>query len=169
MTRLYNSFLRRAVVFTALLLLGACGSNPVDSTQVTQRQSPQAVAKTVTGDGELPSGIVMWGGVILSSANLAAGTQLEVLSYPLDHRQLPQTHRRATGRFLIQHPDYLETVDYAEGRLITVLGKLEGLASGVVGNTEFPVVEISPETIYLWRKDGRDVAPAFSVGIGISL
>jgi outer membrane lipoprotein len=107
--------------------------------------------------------------VILSSANLEEGSQVEVLSYPLDHRQLPRRQRNSTGRFVIKHPEYLETIDYAPGRLVTVLGNLSSIGQGKLGDAEYTYVELVPESLYLWRQDGSDVAPAFYFGVGINL
>ena len=135
------------------------------------------IAKTVTDrvddrvlDADsVPAGKVMWGGVILSSVNLEEGTQIEVLSYPLDHRQHPQVHRRSTGRFVLIHPEFLETTDFSNGRLITMLGSVTGIGEGTLGAVDYKFASIQAEDIYLWREDGRDVAPAFSVGIGINV
>lgn len=153
------------LIAPAFLLLSSCASNPVDSTQVTVRTTPEAVVAS----GSTSAGTVMWGGVILSSANLTEGSQLEVLSYPLDHRQLPMRHRDSTGRFVIKHPEYLETVDYAPGRLVTVLGNLSEISEGKLGDAEYTYVNVVPESLYLWRKDRSDVAPAFSFGVGINI
>ncbi|MBX2885356.1 MAG: Slp family lipoprotein [Granulosicoccus sp.] len=158
--------LNRLLWITPLLLwLSACASNPVDSSDVSVRSTPDAIVKA-----DAPTtGKVLWGGVILSSANLSEGTQIEVLSYPLDHRQLPMTQRNSTGRFVVEHPEYLETYDYAPGRLISVVGTLSGIDKGSIGKAEYHYVQIVPDSLYLWREDGSDRSPSFSVGVGINI
>lgn len=147
------------------LLLAGCGTNPIDHKQVTLRSTPDRLLEA----GSATAGKVMWGGVILSSVNLDQGTQIEVLSYPLDHRQLPEVFRQSTGRFVLLHPDFLETTDYANGRLVTVLGSVTGIGQAKLGEAEYSYASIDATEIYLWREDRSDVAPAFSVGIGINL
>ncbi|MBX2883248.1 MAG: Slp family lipoprotein [Granulosicoccus sp.] len=140
-------------------------SNPIDHKKVTLKSTPDRIL----GAENTPSGKVLWGGIILSSVNLENGTQIEVLSYPLDHRQLPRVTRQSTGRFVVFHPDYLETTDFSDGRLVTVLGSITGTGQGTLGEARYRYATMTAEDIYLWREDGSDVAPAFSVGIGINL
>lgn len=148
-----------------MLLLVGCAGNPIDISSITESRSPQSIIQANAGE----NGEVLWGGIILSSENLASGTQIEVLSYPLDHRQYPMQNRKSTGRFLVNHPDYLETVDYAPGRVLTVSGALAGIDKATIGEANYDYVTLVPSQMYLWRKDGQDIAPAFTVGIGVSL
>lgn len=152
-------------LLTVMLIAAGCRTNPIDHKQVTLSNTPEQVMQADSA----PVGKVMWGGVILSSVNLEEGTQIEVLSHPLDHRQHPQVNRKPTGRFVMIHPEYLETADYCNGRLITMLGSVTGIGEGKIGAAEYNFASVSAEDIYLWRNDGSDVAPAFSIGIGINL
>jgi len=158
-----------SVVLGLLFSLQACMHRPLQTTEVTVKRTPAELAAEQSGTARSSEGTVLWGGVILSSENVEEGSQLEVLSYPLDYLQRPEQHRKATGRFLIMHPEYLETIDYAPGRLVTVTGVLAGVATGKVGNTNYNFVQVVPDQLYLWSRNGSDHSPQLSIGIGISI
>ena len=147
----------------ASVVLAACATTPkFDASGIDLSISPQqAVAETMQGVQ------VLWGGVIISSANLKDVTQFEVLAYPLDSDQRPDTDKAPLGRFLALQPGYLETSDYAQGRLISVSGTLQDKRGGRIGETEYvyPVVKINQ--LHLWRKRGEASEPQFHIGIGV--
>jgi outer membrane lipoprotein len=160
----------KLIVLTTTLLVCACASDPEISMQgVNETATPrQAIAEIESLRGDQ----VLWGGIIVTSTNLEQDTRLEVLAYPLDSSQKPETSSEPTGRFLAIEPGYLETVDYRQGRLVTVKGLLSETREGEIGEADytFPVVEI--DQIYLWpeqqeaeRAGGSGVN--FGVGIGI--
>ena len=146
--------------------LGACASTPIDLEEEGVAPEP-VIASQVSGTPELARGTVLWGGTIIGTANLEVGSQLEVIAYPLDRTQRPQLGLPSQGRFLVDSDDYLEPLDYAEGRQVTVLGTLEGLDEVRVGEArrEFPVVR--PSRMHLWRGDGPRGRTGFTFGIGI--
>ncbi len=55
---------------------------------------------------------------------------LEILAYPLDQRFYPSTRKTPQGRFLAEYPQYLETVDSASGRLISLVGTVSEVRVG---------------------------------------
>ncbi|HEX5514074.1 MAG TPA: Slp family lipoprotein [Gammaproteobacteria bacterium] len=153
------------------LLLGSvvgCATQPrFETTGVMAGLSPQVAGRDSTKQGAE----VLWGGVIVNSSNLADATQLEVLAYPLDDRQQPEIDRRPIGRFLAVAPGYLETVDYAQGRLITIRGRVRDTAVGKIGDASYnyPVIDILDSQ--LWKRD-RYVQPAqprVNFGIGVMI
>ena len=149
-----------------------CASGPI---QIDGEPLDLTVAQVRSQLGEdrkmsLPeSGAVMWGGVVLKTENTSDATQIEVMGYPLDRRQRPMTSREAQGRFLVRHEGYLEPVDYAAGRSVTVLGTLSGVITGSVGAAEYQYPLLQSDEIHLWNQ----VAPAsnlgFTFGVGINL
>lgn len=158
-----------AVIAVAMaLMLSACaGSARFDRTQYEEEITPaQATRATDTLQGKG----VLWGGLIISSSNLEDRSEIEVLAYPLDRRQQPDTSRTPLGRFIVTTGDYLETVDYAEGRLITAAGRLGAAREGRIGDTRYvyPVLETTAELIELWPSDGRVRSePRFNFGLGV--
>lgn len=112
---------------------------------------------------------ILWGGVIIAVTNLQNTTQLEVLGYPLDSEQRPNTDKSPAGRFLAINPGYLETIDYAQGRLVTVTGSLSELKEGRIGESiyNYPVVNV--ERIYLWPKTNNTTTPEPQLRFGIGV
>ncbi len=146
-------------------VLAACASPPLQTKSVNTHLLPNALKH----NPESVTGTVLWGGVIISSVNLPEQTQLEVLGYPLDRTQRPMSKADAVGRFLVNTPGYLETVDYAEGRLITVVGSLQGVISGTVGQAQYDYPSLRANKIHLWNERDSQQQPRFIFGIGVSL
>jgi len=151
------------------LLLAACASGPGISTDgVNETVTPsQASVETDVLRGDQ----VLWGGMIINSTNLKNSTRLEVLSYPLDSSQRPETSAQPTGRFLAMEKGYLETVDYGQGRLVTIKGALNETQDGAIGDADYTYPVIQADQIYLWAEESdaarRDSGINFGFGIGI--
>ncbi|HEY0721905.1 MAG TPA: Slp family lipoprotein, partial [Gammaproteobacteria bacterium] len=153
---------------TALLLLGltACASGPrYDTSQVeTNLTASQAAAAPAAHGGAR----VVWGGVIIVTRNEPSYTEMEILSYPLDSWQRPDISRSEQGRFIVRNANYLEAVDYAPGRQVTISGKIEKVMEGKVGEAPYTFPLVQSDEIYLWPRDGRESsAPRFHFGIGV--
>ena len=156
----------------ALLLLSACASKPIDTEAELSELTPTEVRRAATSGQDVPQADtrpLLWGGTILGIENRSDGTQLEVLAYPLDRSQRPRPRADAQGRFLVRAADYLEPVDYAKGRLITVLGRLEGTAEGRVGDASYDYPVLASEQIHLWPVEQERAKTGFSFGIGVDL
>lgn len=131
---------------TALLL--ACASNPgFDTSGVNTGLTPASASEH---PGTAQAQQVLWGGVILASHNLAQHTELEVLAYTTDSNGEPQIDSKPLGRFLVRHPGYLETADYAQGRRLTVLGNISANQEQKVGAAEYRYPVITAEQLHLW-------------------
>ena len=148
------------------LLLAACASGPrYDTTRALPPQvTPEAAVPQMDAVGGRP---VVWGGVILSSANLRQGSQMELLGYPLNASQRPDASARPIGRFLVRWPSYLETVDYAQGRLVTVSGVLSGVRDGQVGESRYRYPVVTADSVYLWPRASEVSEPRVHFGIGV--
>jgi outer membrane lipoprotein len=111
----------------------------------------------------------LWGGLVIAARNLENTSELEILSYPLDGRQRPDTSRPPQGRFLTVVDGYLETADYAEGRMVTVAGPVIGTREGKVGESgyTYPVIETTPELLHLWPSGRPETEPRLNFGIGV--
>ena len=155
----------RVGLLAAALLLGACASPPIETDVVADARRPDAVA-AAPGSA---TGQVLWGGVIVETRNVGEDSEIEVLAYPLDRRQRPMTGRPSEGRFLVVADGYVESVDYAPGRLLTVLGALDGVVEGRIGETRRDFPRVRSGTLHLWRPGEPGAAPRFSVGIGLGL
>jgi outer membrane lipoprotein len=112
---------------------------------------------------------VIWGGLIVVTRNLADYTELEVLGYPLDRSQRPDAGRGPHGRFLVRAPGYLEEVDYAQGRRVTVTGALGEHVQGLVGEAPYTYPLVQARDIHLWPVEARaePAGPRFHIGVGV--
>ncbi len=159
----------RNTLLSALILvccvLSACATPPISTDTVTAKITPD----NVRADATAAKGTVIWGGVIVSAVNLEDRTQFEVLDYPLDRHQRPDTSKASRGRFLMQSPEYLETENYAPGRQITVLGSLQGVVQGSVGQANYDYPTMTVTDIHLWNPDELARKPRFLFGIGLQL
>jgi len=97
--------------------------------------------------------MVLWGGAIIRSSNKKEGTLIEVLEKPLGFRGRPKDVDVSEGRFLILHPEYLDTAIYAQDREITVAGKLIDERTLPLDQIEYTYPVIAPKEMYLWEKE----------------
>jgi len=149
------------------LLLAAC-AGPFSVRDVDMTLTPlQALADADAARGRA----VIWGGVIVATENLADATRIELLTYPLDGSQRPATDRDTLGRVRLYYRGFLEPVDYAPGRRLTVQGWLAGTEQGRVDRHPytFPVLRVGQ--LHLWprRHDGGEPRVHFGIGVGFGL
>jgi outer membrane lipoprotein len=151
-------------IILVAIFLTACATSPnFDTAGLDASITPQrSVGEMSTLRGEP----VLWGGVVITSTNLKDSTQVEILAYPLNSNQRPNREQKPLGRFLAVHAGYLETTDYASGRLITVRGTLADKRTGRVGEAEYtyPVVNITQ--LHLWS-DSPESQVQFGFGLMI--
>jgi len=147
------------------LALAGCVAPPLNTEQVSVQLTPEQIRE----NPDVAKGTVIWGGVIVSSVNLADRTQFEVLAYPLDGHQRPLTHRKSLGRFLLQSPDYIETQNYAPGRELTTIGSLQGITKGEVGEASYDYPTVTMNDVHLWHPDDSHEKPRFIFGIGLNI
>jgi len=149
-----------------VVFLSACAIGPkYDISGVDFSNTPQRVV-----EGDVAQGTqVLWGGLIISSANLKSITRFEILAYPLDSNQKPRTDEMPLGRFLAQHEGYLEIADYAQGRIITVAGKVLGKTIGTIDKSEYTYPVVNIDRHYLWGRRGNAPESSIHFGIGVML
>ena len=147
------------------LLMAGCASGPrFDPTGVARAVTPRQAVAEITA---LKGTRVLWGGVVVNSANLADATRIEVLAYPLGSSQEPNLAANPLGRFLVLKPGYLETADYGQGREVTVIGPLEGVRQGKVGQASYQYPVVSAERIHLWPGPSVEPRTRFHIGVGV--
>lgn len=146
------------------LLLAGCSSTPkFDSARYDPAIDPAQAAASFNVHQNKN---LLWGGRLVSVANLADGTQLEVLAHPLTSSQIPNTNKPSTGRFIVLSGAFLEPLDFVEGRLITVAGRLNDLQHGQVGAVQYQYPVLNSDNIYLWSNSEIDGSPRVHMGFG---
>ncbi|MBK1710367.1 hypothetical protein EBL85_03800 [Marichromatium sp. AB32] len=144
----------------SLLLQGCAGTpehchHPVGDTAL----APQTARASDQGT------VVSWGGVLLSTRNLATTTELMVEAHPLDDCGRPRTSLPARGHFLIRRPGFLDPAEYRPGQTLTATGRVTLV-------TDDPP-RLDQASLQLWptadaqRPASRPVTrPWISIGIG---
>ena len=159
--------INKSVFLAVLGLLVSCASTPdFDTTLVDQSLTPQSVVS----DPEIHRGkTTLWGGTILDTRNLKDSTCIEVLAYPLNSSHRPLQENKPPGRFIILHQGYLESTTYAQGRVISVLGKISNSQTGNVGESTYIYAVINSEQLHLWPLDSGRSRTSFHFGVGVGL
>jgi outer membrane lipoprotein len=151
-----------------LFMLTACSSHNVqDKTAQSELPTPNQLVQhphTLAVGGN-----VRWGGKIVGIKNLKDKTILEVLALQLDSKGRPVANSASQGRFLAEQPEYLEPLEYAPGRLVTISGSFNGLRDGSVGGSNYRFPLVATKELLLWpRKQHRSQRdPRVNVGIGV--
>lgn len=155
------------VVLLLLFMIGGCATTPAFDTNGINRQlSPTQAADSASNSvGQR----IIWGGMILSSVNLAEATQIEVLAYPLNNNHRPDPNASPLGRFLLRKDGYLETREFAEGRYISVQGHIVKTQQGKIGEKQYLYPVVESEQIFLWPKNLQETEPSIHFGFGVML
>ena len=149
-----------------LLLVGGCAT-PDDIGNADARVTPTEAAKNVPG---MLNHTVAWGGLIAVIKNQKDRTEIEVVAYPLDSLNAPDRYAAPTGRFIVVQAGYLETADFAPGRLITVVGTVTEARTGTVGEAKYVYPVVLASKLNLWPQpygERREPNIHFGIGVGI--
>ncbi|HKJ08864.1 MAG TPA: Slp family lipoprotein [Gammaproteobacteria bacterium] len=160
---------RLVIVGAIVALVAGCATTPpLDTSGVDRTITPSAAAYH---PARFSGHQVLWAGTIVQATNLRHRTQLQVLGYPLDGSLGPDTAAKPQRRFLVEKAGYLETVDFAPGREITVVGTLHGVSQGKVGQAPYTFPVVKARQLYLWptRSPARRSNVHFGVGVGVGV
>jgi outer membrane lipoprotein len=162
-----TTLLRACLLFALTLLLGACAGGPSFDTRGVDRSLTPAVVALEPDRSRGKS--VLWGGVILATANLSDRTRIEALAYPMDGNNRPKVSEDPLGRFVVEQRGYLEPASYAQGRWITVAGSVAGVRGGKVGESDYSYPVVDARRIHLWSKDSMRGNTDLHFGIGVGI
>jgi len=164
-----SKILFRAVLPAALLGLAACAPAPIYKSTGTIAAAPFNVAEAPE---RYSNADVVWGGRIVSVRTLADRSEIEVLAYPLDGSQRPKAGDSGIGRFIAVMPGFVEPLNYPDGALMTVQGRLTGNRAGKVGeaNYVFPLVGVGQSHVWTASEmnSGKNNVH-FGVGLGVGI
>jgi len=158
---------RVLLMMTVIALLSACAVTPPFKEEslagINRSLTPTQAVRDETRNEQ-----VLWGGVIIDAKNMHDHTDFTVLSFPLNKSQQPDTDKKPGDRFIARYNGYLETMVYEPGRRLTLIGTLQGVEDGKVGDApyRFPVLKVNK--LYLWPLDS-DSKVHFGVGLGIGV
>ena len=147
------------------MVLSACATTPkMNIENIDKTISPQNVVENID---DYKGQKILWGGAIVKSQNLAQSTKIEILAYPLSSNLRPKIKSKPIRRFLAEYPGYLEAVDYAPGRLVTLTGTVIDLQRGNIGEADYIYPAVSIDEKYLWAIDSAESESNVHFGFGI--
>ncbi len=162
---------RRTVsaALAALLCLAACAaSRPFgegaaakagDLRPIEALEHPEATGRRV-----------IWGGQIVEVVNHAGDTELNILSYPLDHRFRPEIDRPPGIRFVAVYAAFLDPALFAAGRFVSLVGMVGGERVIAVGSERHVAPLLAAEGIELWEESRDRGGPGrVSVTVGAAV
>ena len=141
--------IRLATLIVATLFTGCA---PAALREVSKETTPGI---TVVQDASDPAPFigkkVLWGGIIVSSENLAKGTKLDIVEVPLTRVMKPGNPDLSRGRFIVEHEGFLDTAIYAKGREITLAGEIVGTRKGKIGEMGYTFPVLKGIKLHLWQ------------------
>ena len=136
------------VTLALTLLVTSCS---VISHQVRSEADPPVPFQALIRDVDKFLGhTVILGGYILETKNLESETILKVLQTPLRFGEDPDLRKRSQGRFMVYHRGFLDPEVYSRDQVITVAGRVIGLALEKIGDEQIQYLKIENREIYLW-------------------
>ncbi|WP_455209930.1 Slp family lipoprotein [Kaarinaea lacus] len=156
-----------AVFYIFVLSVTGCASAPKFNLDgVDQSVQPRDVVANLE---RYQGKNVLWGGVIINSTNVKEGTQLEILVYPLKSDLKPDTEQGTLGRIIVFEDGYLETLDFAAGRLLTVKGNVRETKKGSVGEAVYTYTVVQAQQLHLWPQKDEEGSSGVRFGIGVMI
>ncbi|KAF1709908.1 hypothetical protein CSC70_09455 [Pseudoxanthomonas kalamensis DSM 18571] len=138
---------RFLLLASGLLLLSACASVPQplqgDFAQVSPRDSVASAQ---------PGATVRWGGSIIETVPGQDNTCFQLISRPLNNSGRPDSGASdaTDGRFIACRAGFYDPAVFAEGREITVIGRIDGYQDTKIGDYDYRLPRVTADVIYLW-------------------
>lgn len=95
---------------------------------------------------------IIWGGIILETANRENETVLTIMQTALDSQKRPTNPDKSTGRFMVLRKGFLDPFIYSKGREITVAGVITGKEEQAIGENTYLYPIVVSRHIHLWEK-----------------
>ena len=96
--------------------------------------------------------IIIWGGKIIETQNVAGGSKIIVLETPLDYQEMPEAEKYSQGRFIAKSSTFLDPEVYKKGKKITVAGEIIGKETKALGKTGYTYPVVMIKQMHVWKK-----------------
>ena len=145
----------------SLLVLSGCATAPAPLRGEFSALTPaEASRNQVTGER------VRWGGTIVGTDPRAEETCFEVLGRPLSDTGRPRRTDAGAGRFLACRGGFYDPAIFADGRELTVVGRVSGSETRPVGQYAYAYPRVDADVVFLWpERDERDVYYVGTMGL----
>ena len=148
-------FMKRSLVIS-LLLSAVVACSPVLNKDLMKEGARAFDPRHLLETPEVfKDGLFIFGGVIVETRLMEAGSQVEGLFVPVDRYGYLSSEARYQGRFLALYPrsrGMLDPLIYKKGREITLAAEFQEVRKGKIDEMEvaYPVFEI--REVYLWEE-----------------
>ena len=146
--------MRNPILPLALALtLGACATTPAQLQGSYSALEPEQAASQ-----QAPGQAVRWGGKIVDVHTEKLYTCFEIVGAPLDSSSRPRRVDDSNGRFLACRDGFYEPEVFANGRELTISGKIDGYETRKIGDYDYRYPRVAADVVYLWpeRRDYDD-------------
>ena len=93
--------------------------------------------------------LIIVGGVVAGVRQVKEGAELEVVEYPLDNEELPDTAAWSEGSFLVVLPSSADMTQFKPGAIVTMAGEVTGKAVRSLKNMEYTYPVLVAKEIYI--------------------
>lgn len=158
-------FGRAAVFLSLVLMLTSCAGGI--SRQARDQITYDGPFADVQRDPARYKGeTLLLGGKVIETSTRAGATEMVVLQLEIGTRDRPKDNDQSQGRFLVRSAQFIDPAIFPQGTLITVVGRLQGSETRLIGEMSYtyPVMDI--REIKKWSPVS-DPSPRFHFGIGI--
>lgn len=94
---------------------------------------------------------IIIGGTIASIRNGKDGAELEVVQLNLDMTGMPEDSHRSGGRFIATSADFMDSLIYSVGKMVTILGEITGKKTKKLEERDYTYPVLAIKEIHLWR------------------
>ena len=155
-------------------ILASCAVSPFNKIGLEQVDRSINYSRAVQNPDDVRNRQTVFGGSIIATRNLPDHTEITVLAFPLDDTDRPNISGTPLGRFIIVQPGYLESVQYAPGRLLSVRGTLSGIQVQPLAQSNYTYPVLEARELHLWSPEdyapNQDYFPSWlHIGVGVVL
>ena len=150
-----------ALVFLPVFLAG-CTIIP-EPIQVSEQTKLVPFDDVANSQNLLPMGEkARWGGKIVSVENKKDVSEIEIVFFPESSSGKPQTSQPSTGRFKAVVEGFVDPIVFEQGRLITVVGEVGDLNTGLIGEQQYEYPTLNAMGYYMWKETTKVNVDTFS-------
>lgn len=159
--RLHNAFFAKPLTmkffyYCCLIGISGCASQIDDPISNNAFQGP-SLQQVRAAPASFTGQTVRWGGTIARVENQTGTTHIEVVELPLAGSGRPRDSNASAGRFIAHFTGFLDPVIYAAGKSLTVIGHVEAIVDGKIGDHRyrFPLVKAAQHRLWEKRKEAQ--------------
>lgn len=141
--------MKKIIVLTSILLLGACSSIP--DTLQTPENTRLVNYQDVVTQNVSENAQARWGGVIANVKNNADGSVIEIVHYPLRASGRPNLRAESIGRFKAFVDGFIDPLVFKQERVVSVLGTVGEPVSDIIQEQPYVYPSIQVSGYHLWE------------------